>query len=513
MPKIPVYTPQQTIPATAGGVRVDVGEAGAPGRALMQAGQALQNVGKEMGDLAGVLEWRKQKIEKENDELKVIDTLTKFRSEQRTKLGEFRQLMGENAATGYEGIEKWHTEKAAEYENGLTSDYQRKLWKVRVGAEIDQGLNVASTHASEQRKAWKADTLDAVFQDILVTLDNSRGDDITVQNSKNQMKQTLEALFPDQDMSAYRLQVFSKIDKAAAQAKAKYAETNAFMDVMVRNGNDPEKGMDEWMNPETITKYGLTDLQWRSGALNFDNLVKQRLMKEEQIGAKASQELLRAFEGHTLTFASVEKAFSGIQSEKLKASLMEHWQAKINQQEREIRAERREERSLALQVRSEARMARMELQERKLGELISTLVKDPEKVTTDYIMKLNREGLSNAETMKFLNKEERDAFRDPYFKDAVNKIKVFPFSQDKEKKANSEFAALAEFRQKVSAQGLKGAEVLKVADEIIEKNKVSFMKDIMNYFTPKNTASAQPAKAAPKKRMKIVNGEIVPSGD
>jgi len=510
MPKIPVYTPQQGIPATAGGVRVDVGEAGAPGRALMQQGQALQKVGAEMGDLAGVMEWRQQKIEKENDELKVIDTLTKFRSDQRTKLGEFRTLMGENAATGYGDVEKWHAEKAKEYENGLTTDYQRKLWKVRVGSEIDQGLNVASTHAIEQRKAWKADTLDAVFGDVLVTIENSRGDDITVQNAKNQLKQTLEALFPDQDMSAYRLQVFSKVDKAAAQAKAKYAETNAFMDVMVRNGNDPEKGMDEWMKPETVTKYGLTDVQWRSGALNFDNLVKQRLMKEEQTGAKASQDLLKAYDNHTLSFASVEKAFSGIQSPKLKASLMEHWQAKINQQEREIRAERREEKSLAIQGRSESRLAKMELQERKLGELISTLARDPEKVTTDYIMKLNREGLSNAETVKFLNKEEREAFRDPYFKDAISKIKAFPYSQDKEKKANAEYAALAEFRQK--ANGMKGPEVLKVADEIIEKNKAGFMKDLMNFFTPKNTTSAQPA-AQPKKRMKIVNGEIVPSGN
>jgi len=511
MPKIPVYTPQQSIPASSGLVRVDVGEAGAPGRALMQEGQALQKVGAEMGDLAGVMEWRQQKIEKENDELKVIDTLTKFRSDQRAKLGEFRSLMGENAATGYQDIEKWHEEKAKEYEEGLTTDYQRKLWKVRVGAEIDQGLNVASTHASEQRKAWKADTLDAVFGDVLVTIENSRGDDVTVQNAKNQLKQTLEALFPDQDMSAYRLQVFSKVDKAAAQAKAKYAETNAFMDVMARNGNDPEKGMAEWMKTETITKYGLTDLQWRSGTLNFDNLVKQRLVKDEQTGAKASQDLLKAFDNHTLSFASVEKAFSGIQSEKLKASLMEHWQAKINQQEREIRAERREERGLAIQGRSEARMAKMELQERKLGELISTLGTDPGKVTTDYIMKLNREGLSNAETLKFLNKEEREAFRDPYFKDAISKIKAFPYSQNKEKKANAEFAALAEFRQK--AQGMKGPEVIKVADEIIEKNKASFMNDLMNFFTPKKAAEKPQSAAPTKKRMKIVNGEIVPSGN
>lgn len=354
MPKIPVYTPQQTIPATAGGVRVDVGEAGAPGRALMQQGQALQNVGKEMGDIAGVLEWRKQKIEKENDELKVIDTLTKFRSEQRTKLGEFRQLMGENAATGYEGIEKWHTEKAAEYENGLTSDYQRKLWKVRVGAEIDQGLNVASTHASEQRKAWKADTMDAVFQDILVTLDNSRGDDITVQNSKNQMKQTLEALFPDQDMNAYRLQVFSKIDKAAAQAKAKYAETNAFMDVMVRNGNDARKALDEWMKPETVTKYGLTDVQWRSGEQNFSNMLRVQKEKDDETASKQEFSLLESYNKRSLTFDAVIKASGSIQDPQVRAKFQQKWQGLIDKQINEARAIRAAEVSASSAARAAA---------------------------------------------------------------------------------------------------------------------------------------------------------------
>lgn len=354
MPKIPVYTPQQTIPATAGGVRVDVGEAGAPGRALMQAGQALQNVGKEMGDLAGVLEWRKQKIEKENDELKVIDTLTKFRSEQRAKLGEFRQLMGENAATGYDDVEKWHNEKAAEYENGLTSDYQRKLWKTRISAEIDQGLNVASTHAIEQRKAWKADTLDAVFQDILVTMDNSRGDDITVENSKNQMKQTLEALFPDQDMSAYRLQVFSKIDKAAAQAKAKYAETNAFMDVMVRNGNDARKALDEWMKPETVTRYGLTDVQWRSGEQNFSNMLRVQKEKDDETASKQEFSLLEAYNKRSLTFDAVIKASGSIQDPQVRAKFQQKWQGMIDRQINEARSIRAAEVSASSAARSAA---------------------------------------------------------------------------------------------------------------------------------------------------------------
>lgn len=354
MPKIPVYTPQQSIPATAGGVRVDVGEAGAPGRALMQQGQALQKVGAEMGDLAGVMEWRQQKIEKENDELKVIDTLTKFRSDQRAKLGEFRQLMGETAATGYGDVEKWHAEKAKEYENGLTTDYQRKLWKVRVGAEIDQGLNVASTHAIEQRKAWKADTLDAVFGDALVTIENSRGDDITVQNAKNQLKQTLESLFPDQDMSAYRLQVFSKVDKAAAQAKAKYAETNAFMDVMVRNGNDARKALDEWMKPETVTKYGLTDVQWRSGEQNFANMIRVQKDKDDETASKQEFSLLESYNKRSLTFDAVIKASGSIQDPQVRAKFQQKWQGMIDRQINEARSIRAAEVSASSAARSAA---------------------------------------------------------------------------------------------------------------------------------------------------------------
>ena len=354
MPKIPIYTPQETIPAKTGLVRISPEEAAAPGRALMQEGMALQKVGTELSDFAAIIGYNAKKIEKENDELKVVATLTKFRGEQRARINDFRSLMGENAATGFGDVEKWHLDKAKEYEGGLTSDYQKKLWQTRVAAEIDSGLSVAATHAAEQRRAWKADTIDSVLTDALVALDMSRGDDVTLQNTKNQLQETLTVLYPEQDMSQYRLKAFAQLERKASEAKFKYAETNAYLDVMLRNGNDPRTALDEWMKPETLTKYGLTDQQWRSGQQNFTNAIKQAQEKDETAAAEQEFSLLEAYNRRGLSFDSVVKASSSIQDPQVRAKFQGKWQGLIDKQLNEARSIRAAEVSASSAARAAA---------------------------------------------------------------------------------------------------------------------------------------------------------------
>jgi hypothetical protein len=355
MPKIPVYTPQQSIPATAGGVRVDVGEAGAPGRALMQQGQALQKVGAEMGDLAGVMEWRQQKIEKENAERNVFGEVIKADDKIQNKLDtEYKLRTGQEAALAYPEFEEWLHKEVATQRDGLKSDYEKNLFDVKVHGVVRQAKNEASGYSAVQRKAWNANLEDAGFTNILKGVSKSRGDDATASSAKQRVREMYETLYPGQNKSSEILIRSMKIDEAADDAKAKYAETNAFMDVMVRNGNDARKALDEWMKPETVTKYGLTDVQWRSGEQNFANMIRVQKDKDDETASKQEFSLLESYNKRSLTFDAVIKASGSIQDPQVRAKFQQKWQGMIDRQINDARSIRAAEVSASSAARSAA---------------------------------------------------------------------------------------------------------------------------------------------------------------
>src|SRR5438105_3779082 len=163
MPRVPVpeYQRQVQPGGASGGPRMSATpEPDFIGGALRQAAGGL-------ADTQEALVAYRQKFQKQNDETAVNDLYAnKFSPAFRTLYSAYRNTQGKDAVDGFSDFEKGANDLRTQYRDSLENDNQKKLFdsmsRGRVGGELDY----AALHASNQRKAWMAQTHDATLGNI-----------------------------------------------------------------------------------------------------------------------------------------------------------------------------------------------------------------------------------------------------------------------------------------------------------------------------------------------------------
>jgi len=148
---------------------------------------------------------------------------------------------------------------------------------------------------------------------------------------------------------------WAEMEKLIVAHKDKMAGADAFQATLAEADQDPgvkagkvdrlEAAQKLWMRPETITKYGITDLQWRSGMLNFEASLKYRDEQDEKHVGGATIELAKKYNQHRLTYDDIETTFQGVANPKLRAQFIEHWVKLLDTQAAQARANAAAERA------------------------------------------------------------------------------------------------------------------------------------------------------------------------
>ena len=163
---------------------------------------------------------------------------------------------------------------------------------------------------------------------------------------------------PEYKQNLYQHLPATKIDemeKLMKEGKDKSLGAYAFQDTLNAAAQLPEvqegkvSQMDAaqrlWMNPETITKYGITDDQWRNGMLNFDKVLTFRDKEDEKAAGEATIGMSEKYVNHQLTFDDIKATFANIQNPELKAKYVEQWTRLLDSQAAQARANASAERA------------------------------------------------------------------------------------------------------------------------------------------------------------------------
>ncbi len=333
MPKIPTYEAQKLIPASSGLVRVDVAEAGSPGRALMQEGQALQRVGQEFGELA-VAELRRQK---EQDAVDVSRAVSSYQDLIRVRqYGDGKDwhgtmsLEGSDARGLYGDSLKWHDDNLSEASKALANDSQRQMFLIHTRAIRDSALDADSRHEAAEHLKDR----ELAFQNLLSTSErtavNTSSDEIASERLIASVSSQIRDMFPGRDVTAKVNEVETRLRLAVAQdlvyryperakpyldkhqavlgnhyhvlLKAldgelrKVRQERAYQDIttMVTGADgtvDARKAELIALNPETAKKYNLTLDDQKGVAAGFSILYQAQESKKKDDQAKTMESI------------------------------------------------------------------------------------------------------------------------------------------------------------------------------------------------------------------------------
>jgi len=212
MPKIPIYEPHELIPASSGLVRVNVADAGAPGRALMQEGQALQGVAASFGEIAGKLKRQEDAsaTSRAAEELEEFSRTVQYGSTTAGTAGSVGvanplepKYLGALAAEGeaafgmYEGVKKSLDGKISEISSRLANDDQRRAFEERARIATRSVLNSVSRHEAQERAKVVGQTADTDLQRTLRLASESADDSEAVGELTRTHIETLKQLFPE----------------------------------------------------------------------------------------------------------------------------------------------------------------------------------------------------------------------------------------------------------------------------------------------------------------------------
>lgn len=312
MPRIPVYTQQQSLPTSGSGVRVEPSEMLAEQAGMKRAGAALT-------DLGETLAIRGHQIQADIDEKRTLDEFAAFDSEARQYVLKQRQVVGKNAIrTNEDGTfalnteaEKWHTEKVEEYVGRLENENQKRAFRKLATSQVDANLNHVASHISTEYGSYNREVRATWVQNTLDAIQLSGGDPGSIDAAVGKYQLAMKALYPGQDIADLMQRDMVRFEHEAMGARKKFEETKAFNELRTKHGDNAAAAVDELMKPESYPGMTVEDKQKVANIIRADITFKEQ-EKKRQIDDRQGKllaefsELKRTGKSRTAWYRNVE---------------------------------------------------------------------------------------------------------------------------------------------------------------------------------------------------------------
>lgn len=285
----------------------------------------------------------------ENYELGLRDLQQSYADRAREEAGDqVADLMEKRAAVRSQR----HIQSADQSNGKLVFDYSVKSNNLRAGqAAKDLGSAGAFASFDVIKTALEASDMEAesqrgVFGDHTDTVKRTRREAIVengLRYSYADDKVAMPVIKAIEENPEYKNYLYQnipaekldEIEKIRVARKDKMIGADAFQQTLTEADQDPgvkagkvdrlEAAQKLWMRPETITKHGMTDLQWRNGMLNFEALLKYRDEEDEKRVGSSTIILAKKYNQHRLTYDDIDNTFIAVANPGLRAKFVEHW--------------------------------------------------------------------------------------------------------------------------------------------------------------------------------------------